>query len=64
VIGRRQGLAREHHGVSEVASGKVRWRGSHRRWPTVVGQRNGPAWLRFNSGEGVSVAEEGGDGVL
>jgi hypothetical protein len=64
VIGRRQGLAREHHGVSGVASGKVRQRGSHRRWPAVVGWRNGLARWRFNGGEGVPVAREGGDRVL
>jgi hypothetical protein len=64
LTGWRQGLAREHHGVSEVAPGKVRQRGSHRRWPTTVGRRNGPVWRCFNGGEGVPVAGEGGDGVL
>jgi hypothetical protein len=64
LTGWRQGLAREHHGVSEVAPGKVRQRGSHWRWPMAVGRRNGPAWRCFNGGEGVPVAGEGGDGVL
>jgi hypothetical protein len=30
----------------------------------AVGQRNGPAWQRFNGDEGVSMAGEGGGGVL
>jgi hypothetical protein len=30
----------------------------------AVVQRNGPARRRFNGGEGVPVAGEGGDGVL
>jgi hypothetical protein len=64
VTDRREDLAREHHGVSGVASGKVRWRGSHRRWPAVVGWRNGMARRCFNDSEVVLVVGEGGDGVL
>jgi hypothetical protein len=64
VTGRRQGLTREHHGVSGVVPSKVRWHGSHSRCPTAVGRRNGPTRRRFNDGEGVPVVGEGGDEVL
>jgi hypothetical protein len=64
VTDRRQGLAREHHGVSGVAAGKVRRCSSHWRLLTAVGQINGPVRWCFNGGEGVSVVGEGGDGVL
>jgi hypothetical protein len=62
VTDQRQGLAREHHGVFGVAS--VRWCGSHWRWTTTVGWRNGLIRRCFNDGEGIPVAGDGGDMVL
>jgi hypothetical protein len=47
-----------------VASGKVGWWGSHRRWPVAVGWRKWSGAAAFRGGGGALVAREGVDEVL